>query len=98
MPDRDAPFRSQVTMPNTLETKLIDKRVAHRYVQKGRLDEKAYEAHLRSLPDLADQAMPVESDIDGDDFDDEDDLDGLDEPAAAETASPSTGEPPPSQG
>jgi hypothetical protein len=32
-------------------------------VRKGRLDEKEWERHLKSLPDLADQAIPVESEF-----------------------------------
>jgi hypothetical protein len=50
-------------MADELETKLLDKRVAQRYVRKGRLDEKEWERHLKSLPDLADQAIPVESEF-----------------------------------
>ncbi len=46
-----------------IENKLIDKRVVHRYLEKGRLDEKEYEAHLKKLADLADQAVAVESEI-----------------------------------
>jgi hypothetical protein len=61
-------------MPDEIERKLLDKRVAHRYVKKGRLDEKDYEKHIKSLPDLADQAVPIESDLD-DDFEDEMDED-----------------------
>jgi hypothetical protein len=70
-------------MPDEIERKLIDKRVAHRYIKKGRLDEKEYEKHLKSLPDLADRAVPIESDLD-EDFDDE-----VDEaPAASDTEAP----------
>ncbi len=64
-------------MPDEIETKLIDKRVAQRYLRKGRLDEKDYDRYLKSLPDLADQAVPVESDLD------DDDLGAPDEGAAA---------------
>jgi hypothetical protein len=60
-------------MADDTETKLLDKRVAQRYVRKGLLDEKEWEKHLKSLPDLASQAMPIESDLDDDDLDDEDD-------------------------
>jgi hypothetical protein len=59
-------------MADEIDRKLLDKRVAHRYLKKGRLDEKEYEKHLKSLPDLADQAIPIESDLDGIDLDDED--------------------------
>jgi hypothetical protein len=50
-------------MPETPDTKLFDKRVAQRYVRRGRLDEKEWERHLKSLPDLAEQAVPVESEF-----------------------------------
>ncbi len=51
-------------MAETFETKLIDRRVVKRYVRKGIVDEKEYAAHLKALPDLADQAVPVESAMD----------------------------------
>lgn len=56
-----------------IENKLVDRRTAARYVRKGVLDEKDYERHLKSLPDVADQAVPVEAAMDGeDDFEDDD--------------------------
>jgi hypothetical protein len=58
-------------MADPIETKLIDKRVAHRYVRKGTLDEKEYDKHMKSLPDLADKALTVEASMEGDEFDDE---------------------------
>jgi hypothetical protein len=78
-------------MADDTETKLLDKRVAQRYVRKGLLDEKEWEKHLKSLPDLAGQAMPVESDLD-EELDDEDDLEPEDAPQAAAPAP--TGEAP----
>jgi hypothetical protein len=71
-------------MADAPDQKLLDKRVAHRYVRKGRLDEKEWEKHIKSLPDLADQAVPVESEFDGEDFDDDDDEE-LEADAAPET-------------
>jgi hypothetical protein len=70
-------------MADPIENKLVDKRVAHRYVRKGILDEKEYERHLKTLPDLADQAVAVEASIEGDDFDDDvdDDVDEVSEGA-----------------
>jgi hypothetical protein len=62
-------------MPDDNDRKLLDKRVVARYIKKGRLDEKDYDKHLKALPDLADQAVPVESDLDNDDLDDFDDTD-----------------------
>ncbi len=50
-------------MPDTFDNKIIDKRVARRYVRKGLLDEKDFERYLKSLPDVADQAVPVESEV-----------------------------------
>jgi hypothetical protein len=50
-------------MPDTFDNKIIDKRVARRYVRKGVLDEKDLERHLKSLPDVADLAVPVESEV-----------------------------------
>ncbi|HEX7624693.1 MAG TPA: hypothetical protein VF400_14045 [Anaeromyxobacteraceae bacterium] len=79
-------------MPDDTERKLLDKRVAQRYIKKGRLDEKDWEKHLKGLPDLAGQAVPVESDIDSDDLDDLDDDEELDEaPLAATPSLPNPG-------
>jgi len=58
-------------MPDRIENRLVDKRVSHRYVEKGALDEKDFERYLKSLPDLADRAVPIESEIEGDELDDE---------------------------
>lgn len=57
-------------MPEDIDRKLIDKRVAQRYLEKGRLDEKDYDKYLKSLPDLSEQALPVESNLDAEDLDD----------------------------
>lgn len=48
-------------MSDTLDPKLIDKRIVARHIKKGLLSEKDYEKHLKSLPDLADNAVPFES-------------------------------------
>jgi hypothetical protein len=58
-------------MSDTTDTRYLDKRVTARYLRRGKLDEKEYERHLKSLPDLADQAVPVESEFE-DTFSDED--------------------------
>ncbi len=70
-------------MAEDIERKLIDKRVVQRYLRKGRLDEKDYEKHLKALPDLAEQAVPIESDLD---------LDRPPPAAPAPAAAPVTGE------
>lgn len=64
-------------MADPLENKTVDKRVVHRYVRKGVVDDKDYEKHLKNLPDLADRATPVEASIEGEDLDDDgDDAEG----------------------
>ena len=55
-------------MADPHENKTIDKRVVHRYVRKGIVDEKDYEKHIKNLPDLAEQAAPVEASIEGEDL------------------------------
>jgi hypothetical protein len=60
-------------MSETFETKVIDRRVVKRYVRKGVVDEKDYAAYLKALPDLADQAVPVEAAMEGELTDDADD-------------------------
>ena len=81
-------------MADPIDNKLVDKRVAHRYVRKGVVEEKDYEKYVKSLPDLADQAVPIEASMDSDDLDDLDDVD--EEPAGA-GAPPEGGAPPTSQ-
>jgi hypothetical protein len=57
-------------MADQIENRHIDKRVAHRYLRKGVIEEKDFERHLKSLPDLAEQAMPVEALMEGEPDDD----------------------------
>ncbi|MBM4381237.1 MAG: hypothetical protein FJ086_18350 [Deltaproteobacteria bacterium] len=60
-------------MSDTTNPRHLDKRTAERYIRSGQLDEKAWEKHLKSLPDLADKAAPVETVTEEDEaFDDED--------------------------
>lgn len=68
-------------MANTTDPKHLDKRTAERYLRHGQLDEKSWQRHLESLPDLADKAIPVETVMhdeleDEDDFEDEDEDEG----------------------
>ncbi len=46
-------------MSDTLDPKLVDKRTADRHLREGQLDQKAYERHLKSLPDVAEKSEPV---------------------------------------
>jgi hypothetical protein len=66
-------------MADTLDPKHLDKRTAERYLRSGQLDEKSYERHIKGLPDVADKAVPVETAMDGDDFDTDEDDDIEDE-------------------
>jgi hypothetical protein len=69
-------------MADPIDNRLIDKRVAHRYLRKALLDEKDFERHLKGLQDLADRAVPIEASMEGDevdDLDDEDAVEGADE-------------------
>ena len=58
-------------MADTLDPKHIDKRTYERYLRSGQLDEKAYEKHVKGLPDVAEKAAPVETSMLDEDFDDE---------------------------
>jgi hypothetical protein len=62
-------------MAEPFENKQIDKRVVQRYLRKGVVDEREFAAHLKALPDLEEQALPVDAALDGDYLDDEDDAD-----------------------
>lgn len=70
-------------MADTLDPKHLDKRTAERYLRSGQLDEKAYERHIKGLPDVADKATPVETAMEADeDFasdEDEDEIEGDEE-------------------
>jgi hypothetical protein len=59
-------------MADQLENKHVDKRVVQRYVKKAILEEKELERYMKALPDLAEQAVPVEAAIEADELDDED--------------------------
>lgn len=50
-------------MADTLENKVVDRRVVDRYLRKGLLDEKDFEHYLKRLPDVGDRAVPIESEI-----------------------------------
>ncbi|HEY8206000.1 MAG TPA: hypothetical protein VIG99_00870 [Myxococcaceae bacterium] len=61
-------------MADTPDPKYLDKRTAERYQRAGLLDEKAYERHIKTLPDVAEKSVPVETTMtDDEDFEDEED-------------------------
>lgn len=60
-------------MADVLDPKNADKRTAARYIQMGLLDEKAYDKHVKGLPDVAEKSAAIETVMDelDEDFDDE---------------------------
>jgi hypothetical protein len=52
-------------MADQIENRHIDKRVAHRYLRKGVVDEKDFDRYIKTLPDLAEHAMPIEALMEG---------------------------------
>jgi hypothetical protein len=52
-------------MADPIDPKNVDKRIYDRLANQGMVDEKAYERHLKSLPDLAEKAVSVETVMEG---------------------------------
>ena len=70
-------------MASPTDPKQLDKRTAERYLRSGAVDEKAYQRHIETLPDVAEKSVPVETvmhdEIEDEDDDFEDDEDEGDE-------------------
>lgn len=47
-----------------IDLRYADKRTAERYIKMGVLDEKAWERHLKSLPDVAEKGERVQAEAD----------------------------------
>ena len=66
-------------MANPTDPKQLDKRTAERYLRSGAVDEKAYQRHIETLPDVAEKSVPVETvmhdELEDDELDDEDEGD-----------------------
>ena len=58
-------------MSTEITSKNQDKRTIERFLRAGQVDEKAWEKYLKSLPDVADKAAPVDSVLPTDDDDEE---------------------------
>jgi hypothetical protein len=54
-------------MADTIDPRFLDKRTAERYIRLGLLDEKTWEKHLKSLPDVGEKGAEVETAIGADD-------------------------------
>lgn len=50
-------------MATDLDLTQLDRRLVERLMKKNQLTEKDWEKHLKSLPDLADQAEAVETEF-----------------------------------
>lgn len=67
-------------MSDTVDPRYADKRTVERYVRSGLVDEKVWEKHLKSLPDVSEKASPVQSAMDPvDDLDESNDDDVAEE-------------------
>lgn len=47
-----------------IDLRYADKRTVERYIRQGQIDEKAWEKHLKALPDLTQSAQRVEAEAD----------------------------------
>jgi hypothetical protein len=73
-------------MADTVDPKYLDKRTAERYVRSGVLDDKALERYLKSLPDVAEKAAPVETKMDEfEEYDEQEDEEDEEEGEDTET-------------
>jgi len=71
-------------MADTIDPRFLDKRTAERYQRAGLLDEKAYERHIKGLPDVAEKSVSVETTMtDDEDFDDDEEEDEADDEGAS---------------
>ena len=50
-------------MADTIDPRFLDKRTAERYIRLGLLDEKVWERHVKSLPDVSEKGAEVETAI-----------------------------------
>ena len=48
--------------------KYLDRRTIERHLKRGNVDEKELAKHLKALPDLAEQAVKVETEFGGGDL------------------------------
>ena len=47
-----------------IDVRYSDKRTAERYIKLGVIDEKAFERHLKALPDVAEKGERVQAEAD----------------------------------
>ncbi len=54
-----------------IDLRYTDKRTAERYIKQGLLDEKAYEKHIKTLPDVTENSVRVQAEAEEYILDDE---------------------------
>ncbi|MFT3708508.1 MAG: hypothetical protein QM817_12720 [Archangium sp.] len=47
-----------------IDLRYSDKRTVERYIRQGNVDEKAWEKHLKALPDVAEKGEKVQAEAD----------------------------------
>ncbi len=50
-------------MSDAIDPKFLDARLANRAMRRGQLTAKAYDKHLKGLPDSGEKAVPVEAEM-----------------------------------
>ena len=48
-----------------IDLRYTDKRTVERYMKQGLVDEKAFEKHIKSLPDVAEKGEKLQAEADG---------------------------------
>jgi hypothetical protein len=69
-------------MADTVDIRMLDKRVTDRYLKRNELSDKELEKHLKALPDLESETVTIESKLESLDMDDDEDMDDEDEDEA----------------
>lgn len=59
-------------MATPIDPRYTDLRTATRYIERGAIQQKDYERYLSELPDVAEQAAPVETQLETESTDAED--------------------------
>lgn len=51
-------------MSDTIDVRYTDKRTVERYIRQGQVDEKVWEKHVKTLPDVAEKGERVQAEAD----------------------------------
>ncbi|HWV39891.1 MAG TPA: hypothetical protein VN033_15585 [Vulgatibacter sp.] len=47
----------------SIDLKTLDRRIAERLIRKGEITQAEWDAHLESLPDVAESGTPIETEL-----------------------------------